>query len=372
MAVLNEFIKKEHTRIRNKCAFLHRIIQRVQVQTTAHPNGVGIAMLEDFLTFLDIALACGQEEQLNNPNDKSGPNLAAQPPPPPPQRSRASSDIGCNQKRDGPSTAQSMAPGVGDYSQPKGYGGWAEKENGGQAYGCNGILDGHDLGADSFHSPGDLISSECLPRRHVDNVTDYFQTRHSLQLPGTYRQGQNSMVDARYRDGSGGAVPPQQGAGKMQGKEVLSAAAGAAAGSRLLAMLQGGQPQQNITAQQPGRFGHDRMLDRPPLFARATAGSAGGAAVREGGASGLVQARGNDSGFRVGGFNGPYRGVEDEELLAMIARGQSYLGQCTQCGNEKFGDVDTSDGHFYCEDCWKAFESSRTDSALLVYSIFPH
>ena len=30
--------------------------------------------------------------------------------------------------------------------------------------------------------------------------------------------------------------------------------------------------------------------------------------------------------------------------------------RCSQCGRDGRGDFDQTDGHFYCNDCWGAFE----------------
>jgi hypothetical protein len=224
-------------------------------------------------------------------------------------------------------------------------GGWAEKENGGgQVYGCNGVMGSViEMNGDAHRVSGELITPEYgAPRRTIE---EYLQSRPSLQLPGAYRQintGAGESVKYRESAANGLSTTQQQlHALKLSTKETLSPAAGAAAGSRLLAMLQSSsQP-----ASGQNQFSSDWKQEKPPLFARAIGGNPG----RECG-SGAYRSTGSVS--------------EEQELLAMIARGDSSHGKCGQCGLHKYGDIDTSDGNFYCEDCWKAFESSRNEGSL--------
>jgi hypothetical protein len=229
---------------------------------------------------------------------------------------------------------------MGSY-QSKGAGGWAEKENGGgQVYGMHvGAIETN--GAPEEYGLSDFGAS----RRTID---EYLQSRPSLQLPGAYRHnsGAGDAMKCREPGTNGMGISQQISALKLSAKEALSPAAGAAAGSRLLAMLQG-QGNSSQAASSSGQYAGDWKQEKPPLFARAGGGrdQGGGNAYR--------------GGPVMGGSS------EDEELLAMIARGESAHGRCGQCGLHKFGDIDTSDGNFYCEDCWKAFESSRNETALL-------
>ena len=260
----------------------------------------------------------------------------------PPQRSRAVSDVGCAPKNGVVAHSGSIA--VNGYQQTKGTGGWAEKENGGgQVYGCNGVLGSIEVNGDAHRASGDLITPEYgVPRRTVD---EYLQSRPSLQLPGAYRQANTGAGESvKYRESTTNGVSTTQQqlhALKLSTKETLSPAAGAAAGSRLLAMLQGSS--QPVSGQ--NQFSSDWKQEKPPLFARASVGNSG----RESG---------------PGAFRSTGTVSEEQELLAMIARGDSSHGRCGQCGLHKFGDIDTSDGNFYCEDCWKAFESSRNEGSL--------
>ena len=232
--------------------------------------------------------------------------------------------------------------GIGPY-QAKGSG-WAEKENGGsQVYSVHGGLGGVDVN-------GDRTSDEfpCAdfgaPRRTID---EYLQSRPSLQLPGAYRHINSGAGDGIKCRDTGSNISQQISALKLTGKEALSPAAGAAAGSRLLAMLQGQGNSQ--AASSASHYAGDWKQEKPPLFARAGGGRdpAGGHPYRTGPVMGVSSAS------------------EDEDLLAVIARGESAQGRCGQCGLHKFGDIDTSDGNFYCDDCWKAFESSRNETTLV-------
>jgi hypothetical protein len=252
------------------------------------------------------------------------------------------SDVGCAPKN-GVVLSGSIA-GNG-YQQTKGMGGWAEKENGGgQVYGYNGVMGGAiEMNGDVHRASGELITPEYgAPRRTVD---EYLQSRPSLQLPGAYRQLNSGAGESvKYREPAANGISTAQQqlhALKLSTKETLSPAAGAAAGSRLLAMLQSSsQP-----ASGQNQLSSDWKQEKPPLFARATGGNSG----REC-SSGAYRSTGSAS--------------EEQELLAMIARGDSSHGRCGQCGLHKFGDIDTSDGNFYCEDCWKAFESSRNEGSM--------
>jgi hypothetical protein len=340
VAVLSEFIKKDMSRIRNKCAFLHRIIQRVQqVQ-------LKISLRTFFVDYCPNSFDHQEEAQTDKCVERCTAAVSTSPPsaqfPLPPQRSRAVSDVGCAPKN---GVVHSGSIAVNGYPQTKGIGGWAEKENGGgQVYGCNGVMGGAiEMNGDAHRTSGDLITPEYgVPRRTID---EYLQSRPSLQLPGAYRQAGTGAGDSvKYREPTTNGVSTTQQqlhALKLSTKETLSPAAGAAAGSRLLAMLQGsGQP---VGGQ--NQFSSDWKQEKPPLFARAGGGNAG----REPG-PGAYRSTGSVS--------------DEQELLAMIARGDSSHGRCGQCGLHKFGDIDTSDGNFYCEDCWKAFESSRNEGSL--------
>lgn len=53
------------------------------------------------------------------------------------------------------------------------------------------------------------------------------------------------------------------------------------------------------------------------------------------------------------------KGWEEEECNVDI-------GRCFQCGRDGRGDLDQTDGHFYCNDCWGAFEVWRSSQPMNV------
>ena len=42
----------------------------------------------------------------------------------------------------------------------------------------------------------------------------------------------------------------------------------------------------------------------------------------------------------------------------------SNMDRCFQCGRDGRGDLDQTDGHFYCNDCWGAFEVWRNSQPI--------
>ena len=44
--------------------------------------------------------------------------------------------------------------------------------------------------------------------------------------------------------------------------------------------------------------------------------------------------------------------------------GDGVIDRCFQCGRDGRGDVDQTDGQFYCNDCWGAFEVWRSSQSV--------
>ena len=42
----------------------------------------------------------------------------------------------------------------------------------------------------------------------------------------------------------------------------------------------------------------------------------------------------------------------------------SNIDRCFQCGRDGRGDLDQTDGHFYCNDCWGQFEIWRSSQPV--------
>ena len=282
---------------------------------------------------IDVENMSFQEEaQSDKPSQCGASSALSQSMALPPQRSRASSDVGCAPKN-GASHAVPLN-GISGYQQSKPAGGWAEKENGGQVFGIHGISGAVGMNGDAHCPSGEYLPSDFgATRRTVD---EYLQSRPSLQLPTVYRNANTAPVgdSIKFKEPAANgsiAISQQINALKLSAaKEVLSPAAGAAAGSHILSMIGQGSSQTANTSSAEWKN------EKPPLFARAGGG-------RESNTGSLYR-------------TAPCASAAVDEVSAQ--------GWCRQCGLCKYGDIDTSDGNFYCDDCWKAFELSRNSNTL--------
>ena len=340
VAVLSEFMKKDMTRIRNKSAFLNGIIGRVQEELAqdrllqAGEGKVGLG------AFIPAPLQGGPPPAPSPSDHLRGPVVGGPPP------------GGAARPGQGPGWQGPMGTGGGGM----GPGGWSAGDDvamlsygmanlGGEKRGGGG---GGGLGGaptvEEQEQARRQVEQWILARQHGGHPGHGLPQGDGWSLGGGGvggGYGSRGLGDGGALGyGDGGAV----GSGLVHGTSESEVKGDAGAGSRLLAMLQGGGGGGGGGAESGG--GGGERGEKLPLFMRANGGLGG-----PGGRGTIGSGRGVVGGPQAGPMHNGFGG--DVVLRE----------RCYECGRTSEGEVDHTDGNFYCVACWEQFEVWRSGQA---------
>mmetsp|Transcript_39984 Transcript_39984/g.125587 ORF Transcript_39984/g.125587 Transcript_39984/m.125587 type:complete len:872 (-) Transcript_39984:79-2694(-) len=345
IAVLSEFMKKDMSRIRNKSAFVNGIIERVQKELTN----------ERLLQKGDVV-----ERPQNFGGWQHGPPGGGAYE----QRSRALSDEGI---RGGPPFAGPVGRGGG-----RGNPNWFSRQQNDMGSVINGMAGLDVVG----HVPSvNQIAPEVQEKARMQ-VEQFLQSRNQQQQLAAHhfppfpppQNAPHHSAPMNYSNVAPGPLPsgfpPKNnrdvdqfpGYRSHQPRHASSEDPGALAGSRILALIQGGgenKPPQEHAGKQ-----------HPPMYMRNVNGGIGSRTHGGGILPNPVQ--GAESYGRkyeaytrdaeVEGWNSNVGEYEEGSPSGEEETPTQRMDRCYQCGRDRLCEIDQTDGNFYCTDCWGAFE----------------